>query len=345
MSHNRYARPALFWGNTAVPTARDLGLWDTYQFKSINGDLGGSWNPTSPIVIGGAGVSLSGAGNTINGGAMTSMGGRMVLGSSDYCQLSPASTRTETIHLVDAIPTTAATGVGGTPGQGNILALPHFGISPVTTNGDFIVPIPSRYLHNGANLLSATLTCRALVKQTTAPTSSPYFMVANVYGMNSTGGSTVQLVPTFASWLPTHAYTVGSVVVPNNQSVAETGYYYVVTSAAGTGTSGASPPTWPTTIGSSVVDNAGANQLQWQCQGYAGIAPNPTSGSGNTYAGGAVQSLVMSTNSTLTIDTTTYDYWLHVIYDAFGAGTPTAPNWLFHALSLSFGNIVDMRPE
>ena len=348
MSHNRFSRPPSFWGNTAVPTARDLGAWDAYQYKSLNGDTGGTYAPATPIVIGGAGVALSGIGSALAAGAVTSMGGRLVLGSSDYCLLSPTVTRTKMLQLVDAVPTTAALGIGGTTGQGNTLNLSRFGVSPVTTSGDFIVPIPSRYLHNGANLTGATLTCRALVKQPTAPTAAPYWMIANVFGMNASGSSSVQLVPTFAAWLPSHAYTVGSIVIPNNQSAAQTGIYYVATAISGTGTSAASPPAWPTTVGPSVIDNAGANQITWQAYGNSGVLANPNSGGGNTYEGGAVQSSVMTGNaalSTLTIDTTTYNYWLHVIYDSFGAGSATAPNWLFHALSLSFGNIVDMRPE
>ena len=70
-------------------------------------------------------------------------------------------------------------------------------------------------------------------------------------------------------------------------------------------------------------------------------------GGGNTYGGGAVQTITMSpaTSLPLTIDCSAYDYYLRVIYDSFGAGTVSAPNWLFHALSLSYGGIVDMRPE
>ena len=344
MSHNVFSRKGLLWGNGSVPTARDFAMWDTAQYKGLNGDLGGSWSPAKPIVLGGSGVSLSGAGNVITGGVTTSMGGRLILGASDYCQLATPVARTELVQLADAIPNPATNGIGGTPSQGNAIMASKYGISPVTAAGDFIVPIPSRYLHNGARLTSATLTCRALVKQTVPP-SSPYWMIANVFGMNAAGTTSVQLVPSFTAWIASHAYTVGSVVIPSNASATQTGLYYVVTATSGTGTSGASPPAWPTTIGNTVVDNSGANQITWTCTGYAGVLSNPNTGSGNTYAGGAVQSSVMSPQSTFTIDTTTYDYWLHVIYDGFGAGTVAAPNWLFHALALSFGNIVDMRPE
>jgi phage gp36-like protein len=62
-------------------------------------------------------------------------------------------------------------------------------------------------------------------------------------------------------WQASHAYIVG------DQVLAEAGgeYYYEVTAKSGTGTSGATVPVWPTTIGETVIDNPGENQLTWTC--------------------------------------------------------------------------------
>ncbi|MCC6530918.1 MAG: hypothetical protein IT531_00075 [Burkholderiales bacterium] len=63
------------------------------------------------------------------------------------------------------------------------------------------------------------------------------------------------------AWVAATAYSVGTYRRP----VAANGYRYKVTAIAGSGTSGAGEPTWPTTVGATVVDNAGANQITWTC--------------------------------------------------------------------------------
>ncbi len=65
------------------------------------------------------------------------------------------------------------------------------------------------------------------------------------------------------AWQPAQVYAVGAKVIP----AAGSDYYYEVTAKLGTGTSGASAPSWPTVIGGSVIDNPGANQLIWACMG------------------------------------------------------------------------------
>lgn len=66
-----------------------------------------------------------------------------------------------------------------------------------------------------------------------------------------------------STWAASTAYAVGDSVIPTSSNV--TGYYYRVTEIAGTGTSGASEPTWPVAIGVTVTDNPGANQVTWVC--------------------------------------------------------------------------------
>lgn len=66
-------------------------------------------------------------------------------------------------------------------------------------------------------------------------------------------------------WVTATAYTVGQFRRPTTAN----GFRYEVTAIAGGGTSGASEPVWPTTIGSTVIDNAGANQVTWTCRTFA----------------------------------------------------------------------------
>lgn len=76
------------------------------------------------------------------------------------------------------------------------------------------------------------------------------------------------------AWVAATAYPVGTYRRP----VAANGFIYEVTAIAGSGTSAASEPSWPTTPGGTVVDNAGANQITWTCRTYSILdANNPRS--------------------------------------------------------------------
>lgn len=86
MAHN--ARTRIKWNVGYVPQASEFDDLDQKTAEAVNGDDGGSWSPSSPIVIGGAGVRLqgnvaheiSGAGTKVK----TTSGGRIELGDSDY---------------------------------------------------------------------------------------------------------------------------------------------------------------------------------------------------------------------------------------------------------------------
>ena len=65
-------------------------------------------------------------------------------------------------------------------------------------------------------------------------------------------------------WVTATAYAVGVFRRPT----VKNGYRYKVTAVVGTGTTGGAEPVWPTTIGATIVDNAGANQITWTCQAF-----------------------------------------------------------------------------
>lgn len=70
MAHNARIRAFGFWTDGSVVTPAEFEALDQAQFEEINGDLGGTWAPSSPIIIGGSGVEIGGAGlttSTING--------------------------------------------------------------------------------------------------------------------------------------------------------------------------------------------------------------------------------------------------------------------------------------
>ena len=112
-----------------------------------------------------------------------------------------------------------------------------------------------------------------------------------------------------AVWVANHAYAVGSLVrrVNNLQD-----FFFFASAIAGTGTSAAvTEPTWPTTIGNTVVDNAGANQITWTCIG--------------------TQSIVCRRIACGTINaaaTGTFLVFGYLRNDAWSALTPGTPLWL-----------------
>jgi hypothetical protein len=66
------------------------------------------------------------------------------------------------------------------------------------------------------------------------------------------------------TWVAATAYTVSTFRRPTTKN----GYRYKVTAIAGTGTSAGVEPAWPTTVGATIIDNPGANQITWTCQAF-----------------------------------------------------------------------------
>lgn len=78
-------------------------------------------------------------------------------------------------------------------------------------------------------------------------------------------GSVSQVNQTYSTWAAATNYAVGNRRVP---TVAN-GYYYTVTADAGS--SGGAEPTWPISIGTTVVDSG----ITWTCSGEYGSFPTP----------------------------------------------------------------------
>lgn len=82
--------------------------------------------------------------------------------------------------------------------------------------------------------------------------------------INSTGTVT-QVNQTLSVWVTATNYSIGNKRIPT----VSNGYYYEVTADAGS--SGVTEPTWPTTIGNTVVDSG----ITWTCMGEYGGFPTP----------------------------------------------------------------------
>lgn len=60
MAHNAYIRVGGDWSLDNVVTSGEFATIDLRQFQAINGDLGGTWAPSSQIVVGGSGIRSTG---------------------------------------------------------------------------------------------------------------------------------------------------------------------------------------------------------------------------------------------------------------------------------------------
>lgn len=86
----------------------------------------------------------------------------------------------------------------------------------------------------------------------------------------NSSGTVTQVNQTYSAWAANTAKSVGDRVIPTSSN----GYYYEVTATSGSApytTAAVTEPTWPTTIGNTVVDN----ELTWTCQGEYGGFPTP----------------------------------------------------------------------
>ena len=69
------------------------------------------------------------------------------------------------------------------------------------------------------------------------------------------------------AWVTATQHVVGDII--RQVTVTSPPYLFQAVSTSGTGTTGASEPTWPTTPGNTVVDNSGANQIIWSNLGQS----------------------------------------------------------------------------
>lgn len=330
------------WMPAFVPTATDWERLDVKQFKSINGDDGGTWAPTSPIIIGGQGLQL-GNSSALWSGLQTSLGGRLILGANDFVAVKTGGnpwTRTLTFPLVNA--RGATLGTPGTLLQDNGLVTLTQSPAPLGLQiaggitGSVYVPVPGRYIHNGGTLTKIKLWCRVR----TRPTSLPTFMIASMIAVDYNGAQFSntqysQFSGSWTQWASGTSFALNSYVVPTSANT--NGYYFKATSVSGTHTSGGSEPTWPTVPGNTVTDNPGGNQIVWTNMGFSGqLWASTVDG---YYAGGAARAVEFDCDPAVSVtsDISTKKYIL--------ALATVDPNVTFHSLQLTFGSISSMAFE
>jgi hypothetical protein len=104
MAHNSRIRAPGTWVSLTTVSPSEFEAFDAYTFSAINGDDGGTWAPTDPIVIGGDGLSVTGpaafdsiqnsridTGNKITAESALSLDSALVLGDYRTLDMFPFS--------------------------------------------------------------------------------------------------------------------------------------------------------------------------------------------------------------------------------------------------------------
>jgi hypothetical protein len=261
-------RPGANWPNECVPGAQDWQRFDVNQWRNVSGDLGGSYSPSKPIVIGGSGLSSSVSGTLMSGGVYTATGGRVVIAASagDFPQLSPPRARTIMVPLSECFLPNDITGSGSLITR---VFNDQTGWGIQANGGNIVLGIPGRYLHIGAQLRRAAIDYRIQLRPTVVPSG----LMALAWFGSDDSGSVVQwgqpsVFPIGGSdmsqWIATHTYAAGSYVYPVSQPFGSVLWM----KTTGGGTTGSSEPTWPIVVGGTVVDGS----VTWTAGGDAGIA-------------------------------------------------------------------------
>jgi hypothetical protein len=144
------------------------------------------------------------------------------------------------------------------------------GVMPVYTSVYAATTTAIDMANAPATIDGVTLTVgqRVLIKNQTDPTQNGVYLYPGAGNSFAYKGEAP--IPV---WTPNTAYAVGTNVQPGFYSSGghvlskSNGLYYQCTATSGTGTSASAPPIWLTTAGAVVIDNPGANQVTWTCEG------------------------------------------------------------------------------
>lgn len=229
--HHRYVRaPSGLWATagTNVPSNIDFQIIDEQLYGSINGTDGGTWNPTSPIVIGGAGLKL---------------GLTMKLPSTSYSRLvSLEEVHASNVHhRGDPYPNIAPQAIT-CPIQ---YSYDRVGTQTLYMATRIFVPLDD-YLHNGATLSNVRLSFRVGKAHASVPATLPTIGILRVpgtlsggaVGLRSTGIlQTIATPVSGADWyregaLQTFNYVCNSLNVIDRSNYI---YYALITEESGSG--------------------------------------------------------------------------------------------------------------
>lgn len=181
MAHETRTQPDGTWiTGYQIPRA-DFEDLDAKQFRGINGDRGGAYAPTAPIVIGGAGLACTGPLSIRGAGALTIAGSAtVVLGDDDYPELAEGHAGRSRVLLQSTLPFMT---VGGYPWAVSV-SRTFAGAQPIAltlrdSGGVDRAPefLCNLRVHDGATLEKVVFTFRVPEKRGAAPATMPQFRV------------------------------------------------------------------------------------------------------------------------------------------------------------------------
>lgn len=236
MSHNKkIITPGGTVFLTLVLTPAVLRELDETASESIDGDNGGTWNPTSPIIIGGAGVNLPSLG--VFGGGLTTgsnaPAGSLILGDSDYPTFSVARTRNVLFHIGDVLGEHLDANLLTTMGMYDQSVPGSFRYNGTSTHNDIYLPFDITKFPPGATISSVTARFRVGARPSSVPGTLPLISFGSIAGVDTASLAAPGTVDVYYNnGLPQNLQ-----VVPATNSVAIAGrpYYLNIEDMANTG--------------------------------------------------------------------------------------------------------------
>lgn len=344
--HNDYLLPPSMWNATTVVDPSMLRRLDQTLSEAIDGDNGGVWTPSSPIIVGGAGLQTTIAGlaaggvttgpNAKTGGAVIFDPGNnpgfvantraraLVMHLRNYYKRRDEFSPFDTVNQWYDEATAGSIATATQPAGG----IAFGGTPPGTTY--FVMPVPPRFIH-ATGILSLTLRFHVGQKPVVLPQNMPGFRISKVTASGAYAGDGY-VAPFWAAG----TYAVDAVVIP----AAPNGRQFRATVGGATG--GAQPAGFagPPAVGSTIADGA----VSWQTEigptttfGHYFTLPRPSTIAAY-YAQGQTQDIVMLINQASLMSTPQANVFAIDIFDVSGTSN------VFHSVKFNYNAIAISTP-
>lgn len=351
MSHNDYSVPYSFWHGAKAPTPSTLRKMDSDASKALNGEAGGVWTPSSPIVFGGQGIVCLKA--NFQKGVKTNRlaaDGALVLGDFDWPKHIPAKTRRVVFPIYNDSPNDFFDEVTDTsttmfafdsfqPGGNELPGSSDEFLQVPSVNG-FVFRIPHYRLINGSRISSVKMQYRVNSVWSNDTFDRPY---VEIFGHNSISSNNFRYVASIPDWMSDTAYdTIDENRVVQVGADNPLKFFKVATA----GTSGATEPAGFATAIPDVTTGIVDGTVVWNCistqsiilpeYGYGRIY-SPFTSRFDHYGGGVAQEVSLINPNVGSIVEESFEYFVR-----FSRGSNTHNT--LHSIIIEFINIGDLRP-